>query len=439
MATRQYIGARYVPKFYENGNGSAEWTANTAYEPLTIVTRNGNSYTSKKAVPATAGAPEAAPEYWASTGIYNQQIDVYREEVAEVAERMTAVESDLSLIKNRRFIFMGDSWYHYTTGASYTHFMDMVYSALNLQPGTDYYELASGGYGFIGDENLGRTWLSLLQAATIASPETITDIYVFGGVNDRPYTYDQITTAIGTFCNYCKTNFPNATVHIGCISWTAVSQTNRIIAEIILPAYRNCSQYGAQYIENMEYSAHIYAYLNGIHPTEEMQPYLFRAAMSAILYGYADVHYISAGSGTGSTGNVPAAEVTLESAYTYGSGSEEIGNNLLMTLDNNIVNITCAQPILIDVANQQLGDAYRKIATINKGLVLGRASGKAVHIPISCFTDAAVGRMMLGGFLLICNSANGTADIYIRLNCALVDTTALRILEFSGSYPTLLT
>lgn len=446
MAVTQYIGARYVPMFYTNPeDGSNNWKSGVVYDPLTVVTDLNQSYTSKIPVPASIGRPSENPSYWILTGSYNAQVEQFRQEVVSLREdveaidtRVDAAESELSLINNRRFIFLGDSWFHYTTGAAYTHFMDMVYSALNLQPETDYYEFASGGYGFLGDQGLGRTFLSFLQNATITSPETITDIYVFGGVNDRPYTYDQISDAIKTFCNYCKTAFPNATVHIGCISWTAVSATNRLIAEIILPAYRNCAQYGAQYLENIEYSAHIYAYLNDIHPTEAMQPYLFRAAMSAILYGYADVHYVAAGSGSGSTGNVPAAELTLESAYTY-SGSETFNANLLMTLDNNIVNIACAQPITLDITNQQLGDAYRKIGTIKKGLAIGRAAGKAVHIPISCFTDAATGRLMLGGFLLICNANNGTADVFIRLNCALVNTTAIRILEFSGSYPTLLT
>ena len=41
MATgivREYIGARYVPKFFENENGTPEWAPNVQYEPLTIVT-----------------------------------------------------------------------------------------------------------------------------------------------------------------------------------------------------------------------------------------------------------------------------------------------------------------------------------------------------------------------------------------------------------------
>ena len=44
---RQYIGARYVPKFFDN-NGSTEWVKGIGYEPLTIVTYLNNSFTSKK-------------------------------------------------------------------------------------------------------------------------------------------------------------------------------------------------------------------------------------------------------------------------------------------------------------------------------------------------------------------------------------------------------
>lgn len=68
MPERQYVGARYVPKFYDY-EGSSEWRENTAYENLIIVTRGTDSYTSKKPVPSTVGTPENNPEYWAKTGI----------------------------------------------------------------------------------------------------------------------------------------------------------------------------------------------------------------------------------------------------------------------------------------------------------------------------------------------------------------------------------
>ena len=47
----QYIGARYVPKFYVNPDDeSTNWKAGVTYEALTIVTYNGDSYTSPTAL-----------------------------------------------------------------------------------------------------------------------------------------------------------------------------------------------------------------------------------------------------------------------------------------------------------------------------------------------------------------------------------------------------
>lgn len=64
MSVLQYVGARYVPKFYENTEThDASWKADT-YEALVNVTYNGNVYVSKKPVPATAGAPDTEPDYW---------------------------------------------------------------------------------------------------------------------------------------------------------------------------------------------------------------------------------------------------------------------------------------------------------------------------------------------------------------------------------------
>ena len=47
MAVTQYVGARYVPLFAD----PLEWDKTRAYEPLTIVYHNGNSYTSRQYVP----------------------------------------------------------------------------------------------------------------------------------------------------------------------------------------------------------------------------------------------------------------------------------------------------------------------------------------------------------------------------------------------------
>lgn len=76
MANLQYIGARYVPKFYLNPDYPApdtrnnDWKSGVDYEALTIVTYNNDSYTSKQPVPDTVGSPIDNPDYWACTTKY---------------------------------------------------------------------------------------------------------------------------------------------------------------------------------------------------------------------------------------------------------------------------------------------------------------------------------------------------------------------------------
>lgn len=76
MATKQYIGSRYVPLFAD----PIEWDKTRSYEPLTIVIHQGNSYTSRQYVPS--GVDITADTYWALTGNYNAQVEQYRRDVA---------------------------------------------------------------------------------------------------------------------------------------------------------------------------------------------------------------------------------------------------------------------------------------------------------------------------------------------------------------------
>ena len=86
MANRQYVGARYVPKFAD----PVEWNSALSYETLTIVTHLGNSFTSKKPVPA--GVDIGNTEYWVNTGNYNEQ-------VAALQKTVASNSAELELIK----------------------------------------------------------------------------------------------------------------------------------------------------------------------------------------------------------------------------------------------------------------------------------------------------------------------------------------------------
>lgn len=88
----QYIGARYVPLFAEPFN----WDINKEYEPLTIVTNQGNSYTSRQFVPK--GVDINNTTFWVSTGNYNAQIEQYRLEVEAMKSRVDALTQAVDVV-----------------------------------------------------------------------------------------------------------------------------------------------------------------------------------------------------------------------------------------------------------------------------------------------------------------------------------------------------
>ena len=88
MVIRNYVGARYVPKFAD----PVEWQANTSYEAMVIVTYNNSSYTSKVPVPPTVGNPAENSTYWALTGNYNAQVEQYRRETIQFKNEIKTSE-----------------------------------------------------------------------------------------------------------------------------------------------------------------------------------------------------------------------------------------------------------------------------------------------------------------------------------------------------------
>lgn len=122
---RQYIGARYVPKFFENETtGDSSWMAGVSYEALTIVTYNGNSYTSKKPVPSSVGSPNENKNYWVLTGNYNEQLNsvmpIVNISVVSFNNVATLIESNIKkgyLVKTKGYheINDGGGAYYYIT------------------------------------------------------------------------------------------------------------------------------------------------------------------------------------------------------------------------------------------------------------------------------------------------------------------------------------
>lgn len=85
MPTTQYIGARYVPLIFQNpDDNSNDWKAGVSYEPLTIVSYAGGSYTSKTTVPSSVGNPVDNPSYWVAIGLYSGQTAINTNSINQI-------------------------------------------------------------------------------------------------------------------------------------------------------------------------------------------------------------------------------------------------------------------------------------------------------------------------------------------------------------------
>lgn len=215
---RQYIGARYVPKFYENSLGTSEWAGGVIYAPLTIVTYNGNSYTSKKLVPANIGDPSSNPTYWAATGLYNAQVEALRQDVETYKADVDAMQDSVMDAFTGHILFIGDS-YITTLSPSYA---DIIGQAFGKTRDVSYFVNAQGGTGFAAYAvEPHNNFTSLLNDAVVDDDDKISAIIVQGGSNDI-YTanIDAIETNIATFCAAARTRFKNARIFIGmCDGW----------------------------------------------------------------------------------------------------------------------------------------------------------------------------------------------------------------------------
>lgn len=214
---KQYIGARYVPKFHSGAHGT-EWENGVSYEALTVVTYNGNSYTSKVPVPVGVGAPNTAPNYWALTANFNAQVEEYRQTAERYSEEAEQVKNKVSN-KGRKYIFIGDS---YGTELHHGGWINYVARLKRLTAGVDYWSNAVGGVGFAINRGV-PTFADLLTSITNTLSEkernSITDVVVQGSVNDWASSSDDITAGFVAVEEHVMQYYPNATMWVPCIGW----------------------------------------------------------------------------------------------------------------------------------------------------------------------------------------------------------------------------
>lgn len=216
--------------------------------------------------------------------------------ISDLETYATQLNDDIQALKNKKYIFIGDS---YASGEIGSSWIDDTIDVL----GSDIcYKAAKSGAGFTINNN---TFLQLITTLTgTLSGQTkseITDIIVGGGYNDAVYSTAskaQKFAAMDTFVTYCNQNYPNAKIHFAFIGWCIISSNFNILSY-------ECNYWieyatikpTCDYFNNIEYSLHRADYFDGnyvnptFHPNALGNKYLAGNIIQCLKTGSCDVHH----------------------------------------------------------------------------------------------------------------------------------------------------
>ena len=231
---RQYVGARYVPLFAN----PLEWSDTREYEPLTIVTYQGNSYTSMQYVPTNISITDTA--YWALTGNFNAQMEAYRAEVRAFDDRINAnaaainanaaainantaaINSNAAAINSNAAAIAQENAYRTTNvmlafGDSYgvdTISQGPVWCEItaNKLQATELHNYCVGGATFNTTKEKNFFVQVDKAISEIKNPEYVKYVGIVGGTNDGS---NSIADAIVSLVAKINSAFPNAVIGIG--------------------------------------------------------------------------------------------------------------------------------------------------------------------------------------------------------------------------------
>lgn len=200
LINRQYVGARYVPKFM------GEWNKSLQYEALSVVTYLGNSFTSKVPVPANIDISNKS--YWVNTGNYNAQVEAYRQQTAQLENNLNNEIINRKNDTKDNILWIGDSY-----SVNYNHKLpNGVRDMLNAK---NWYEYSKGGAGFLGAW-AGASFNDLIEQAknemSAGQKEMIKYVYIVGGANDSSFLWPDLKTKVASTVQNARNSFPNAQV-----------------------------------------------------------------------------------------------------------------------------------------------------------------------------------------------------------------------------------
>lgn len=412
MANRQYIGARYVPKYFENPDGSNAWIPGIEYEALTIVKYAGATFISKIPVPSTIGSPNENTKYWIisnSGGVPQnilEQINQNTDNIATLESEVNAIDTkidNLVSISKRRWVVLFDSFGTITSDQSNLTIPQVIKNNIGASD-KDFYIIAKGGAGFnYTNEN---SFTKLLQEAipNIEQPESITDLLIFGGANDAGSEESQVYQGMTEFVTLAKTTFNNAKIGCGVFSrGCSYEQVN--LAINTKKYYHRITELSGFYMTNCEYIMHQISLYDTdlLHPKPSKILQLGNELTQWVLNYTGDVIKL----------------IPLPLTVTLPTGTTMIKNELYMYQNNNQVglytNEIYGMGAQIKWNNQQTGKNAIVTCTIPDSFIYGNVQNiQNVEIPANIYImNGNVITSSSGG--ICCYNCDGNTGLRIQI------------------------
>lgn len=302
MSVLQYVGARYVPKIYTNtvDPASAEWEANTTYEPLTIVTFNNATFISRVPVPASVGNPVAAPNFWLESGSYNGFIAQLQQQVSKLQSDMSGVQTNVSqlqknvdailskgFIKGKNCILVGDSYgFGYTPDGDIDGWCKTISEKINGWGAHSFYA-CDGGAGWYSTGGSGGFADLAINCPIDVSADKIDLVFIAGGYNDSVASFTDLDAAITRSAKAIYAKYPNAKLVYTAIGERSNSYTARRQLSLQLPTIRRgCALNKVEFHDgfNILHSTTFFS-SDGIHPNANGQNELVYQLLNVLLGG----------------------------------------------------------------------------------------------------------------------------------------------------------
>ena len=282
MAIRQYIGARYVPRFL------GAYDPTQIYDALDVVDNgSGTSYIARKTVPA--GTPLTDTEYWFIYGATSGAILQLQNDMNQAQnDIITLYDEKETSLKDRTFLFMSDSYHVQIEYLDFVaQFIQCHAHIIKAYTGAGFYK-----HNSLYDNYTFKNILQTIDPLTTAEKEAITDVaFCVACGNDNTGVDSDLTNAMADIDSYLRSELPNLkAIRLYPVGWASNDAALQAQIERNIDIYMRMSAYLCWKYADCTRVLRSGVYFNttdamGYHPATNARYQLAYAVAGAIISG----------------------------------------------------------------------------------------------------------------------------------------------------------